>query len=342
MDVTPHQARDNSSTARETSTAGLTYVLSRWLFLRLLGVVYLIAFTSLALQVTGLIAEHGILPGTAFLDRTRALYGGAAYRLFPTVCCLGAGDGALRVLCWGGAALALLVVAGVAQAPALALLWACYLSLSAVGQTFLWFQWDGLLLETGLFAILYAPKRWLPSRGREPEPSGVVRWLVWLLLFKLMFLSGITKLASGDPAWRHLTALDYHFWTQPLPPWTAWYAQQLPAWMRQGMTLGTFAIELGAPWLIFVPSRFRRWRIAACALLVLGQLGIAVTGNYGFFNLLALVLCVSLLDDATLRPLLRLRLRAGEPERPWRRHATLTLAAVIALLSALAFVREIG
>src|SRR2546427_11476569 len=101
------------------------------------------------------------------------------------------------------------------------------------------------------------------------------------------------------------------------------------------MTLATFAIELGAPWLIFVPSRFRRWRIAACALLVLGQLGLAGTGNYGFFNLLALVLCVSLLDDATLRPLLRARLRAGEPEPPLRRHAPLTLAAGDGLLPAL-------
>src|SRR5438105_4624791 len=304
MDVTPHQPRDNSPTARETSTAGPTYVLSRWLFLRLLGVVYLIAFTSLALQVTGLIGEHGILPATAFLDRTRALHGGAAYRLFPTVCWLGAGDGALQVLCWGGAGLALLVVAGVAQAPALALLWVCYLSLSVVGQTFLWFQWDRLLLETGLLAILYAPTRWLPSRGRgrEPEPSGVIRWLVWLLLFKLMFLSGITKLASGDPAWRHLTALDYHFWTQPLPPWTAWYAQQLPGWVHQGMTLGMFAIELGAPWLIFAPRRVPGLRVAACVLLVLGQLGIALTGNYGFFNLLAIVLCLALLDDVTRRP----------------------------------------
>jgi len=341
MDVTNPGGTPPPPADRESSTGDSTYVLSRWLFLRLLGLVYLIAFGSLALQVTGLVGEHGILPATGFLERARALYGGDAYRLFPTLCWLGAGDGALRILCWGGATLALLLIAGVAQAPVLALLWAFYLSLSVVGQTFLWFQWDGLLLEAGLLALLYAPTQWLPSLEQERVPSRALRWLVWLLLFKLMFLSGITKLASGDPRWRHLTALDYHFWTQPLPPWTAWYAQQLPAWMRQGMTLGTFAIELGAPWLIFVPSRFRRWRIAACALLVLGQLGIAVTGNYGFFNLLALVLCVSLLDDATLRPLLRLRLRAGEPERPWRRHATLTLAAVIALLSALAFVREI-
>src|SRR5207245_9546860 len=124
MDVTPHRASDHPPAAGETSTGGPTYVLSRWLFLRLLGLVYLIAFVSLALQVTGLVGEHGILPATAFLERTRALYGGAAYRLFPTVCWLGAGDGTLRLLCWGGGALALLVMAGVAQAPALALLWA--------------------------------------------------------------------------------------------------------------------------------------------------------------------------------------------------------------------------
>src|SRR2546429_711915 len=342
MDVTPHRASDQPAAAGETSTGGPTSVLSRWLFLRLLGLVYLIAFVSLALQVTGLVGDHGIIPATAFLERPRALYGGAAYRLLPTVCWLRAGDGALRLLCWGGGALALLVMAGVAQAPALALLWACYLSLSVVGQTFLWFQWDGLLLETGLLALLYAPTRWLPRRERERAPSGVIRWLVWLLLFKLMFLSGITKLASGDPTWRHLTALDYHFWTQPLPPWTAWYAQQLPGWVHQGMTLGMFAIELGAPWLIFAPRRFPGLRVAACVLLVLGQLGIALTGNYGFFNLLAIVLCLALLDDVTLRRVLPLRLAAGGAEPLWWRRVTATLAAMIAPLSALTCAREIG
>src|SRR2546430_1003439 len=246
------------------------------------------------------------------------------------------------MLCWGGAALSLLVVPGVAQAPALALLWVCYLSFSVVRQIFLGFPWGGLLRETGLLAVRYASTRWLPSRGREPEPSGVVRWLVWLLLFKLMFLSGMTKLASGDPAWRHLTALDYHFWTQPLPPWTAWYAQQLPGWVHQGMTLGMFAIELGGPWLMFAPRRFPGLRVAACVLLVLGQFGIALTGNYGFFNLLAIVLCLALLDDATLCRVLPLRLAAGEAEPLWWPRVTATLAAVIGPLSALTVAREIG
>src|SRR2546426_8496180 len=148
-----------------------TYLLSRWLFLRLLGVVYLVAFVSLALQITGLVGEHGILPAGGFLERAHATYGSGAYRLFPTLCWLGAGDGMLHALAWGGAVLSLVLIAGVAQAPVLLLLWICYLSLSVAGQTFLWFQWDGLLLETGLLAVLYAPIQLRPSLVREPAPS---------------------------------------------------------------------------------------------------------------------------------------------------------------------------
>ena len=322
-----------------------TYVLSRWLFLRLLGVVYFVAFVSLALQITGLVGEHGILPVGGFLERAHAAYGSGAYRLFPTLCWLGASDAMLHALAWGGAVLSLVVVAGVAQAPVLLLLWICYLSLSVAGQTFLWFQWDGLLLETGLLAVLYAPIQLRPSLAREPAPSTAMRWLVWALVFRLMFLSGITKLASGDPTWLHLTALDYHFWTQPLPPWPAWYAQWLPEWMHRGMTLTIIAIELLVPWLIGVPDRWGRWgrraRYTACGLMVFGQLAIALTGNYGFFNLLAIVLCLSLLDDDALRRVLPLRLAAGDPEPRWKQHAIRGLAPLLALLAALAFAREI-
>src|SRR2546430_966570 len=147
------------------------YLLSRWLFLRLLGAVYLVAFVSLAVQVSGLVGEHGILPARAVLPPAHAQYGGAAYRLFPTVCWLGAGDGMLRLLVWGGAALALLLIAGVAPAAVLLLLWIAYLSLSVAGQAFLWFQWDGLLLETGLLAVLYAPAQLAPSLVRDRTPS---------------------------------------------------------------------------------------------------------------------------------------------------------------------------
>src|SRR5437762_11436535 len=138
MDITDPWA------TRPADAPAPAYLLSRWLFLRLLGAVYLVAFVSLAVQVPGLLGEHGILPAGAFLERVHAQYGGAAYRLFPSLCWVGAGDGMLQLLAWGGAGLALLLIAGVAPVPVLLLLWIGYLSLSVAGQTFLWFQWECL------------------------------------------------------------------------------------------------------------------------------------------------------------------------------------------------------
>src|SRR5207245_1400523 len=139
----------------------------------------------------------------------------------------------LNRLCLAGAALAILLIAGAAPVPVLFLLWACYLSLSVAGQIFMGYQWDALLLETSLLAIFFAPGGLWPRLSRERPPSRVVRWLLWFLLFRLVFMSGMVKLASGDPTWRHLTALQYHYETQPLPPWTGWYMHQLPAWFQK-------------------------------------------------------------------------------------------------------------
>ena len=142
---------------------------------------------------------------------------------------------ALKFLCGVGALFGLLAMLGIVTGPALALAWLFYLSLVTVGQDFLSFQWDILLLETGFLAIFLAPWRsdraslacWALPRFR-PRFVWLGRWL----LFRLMFLSGAVKLLSGDATWRDLTALQYHYWTQPLPTPVAWYAAQLPAWFQ--------------------------------------------------------------------------------------------------------------
>ena len=113
-----------------------------------------------------------------------------------------------------------------------------------------------------------------------------------------MFLSGVTKILSGDPTWRQGTALDFHFETQPLPPWTAWYAHHWPVWIHHALTWWTLAVELGAPWLLLLPARFQRTRLAGVLAIALLQVGIAATGNYGFFNLLTLALCLPALGAA--------------------------------------------
>lgn len=317
----------------EPSDSG--YEAVRALFLRLLGLVYLAAFLSLAVQVEGLIGSRGVLPAQAFLDWVRGQTGTERYWLLPTLFWLDAGDLALKLACWSGAVLSCLLVAGIAPAPLLAVLWALYLSLTNAGQIFLAFQWDNLLLETGLLAVFFAP---LGRRGSAAP--WLVLWLLRWLLFRLMFSSGVVKLLSGDPTWRELTALRYHYWTQPLPTVLAWYAHRVPDWFHTASCVVMFAVELAVPFLIFGPRRVRQ---AAAAVLVALQLLIAATGNYAFFNLLTVVLCLVLLDDAGLPRRLRERWSAGpRGGREWPPWVLWPVAALVALLSTMQMAATVG
>ncbi len=322
------------------------FALSRGLFLRLLGFVYFVAFASLAPQLPGLVGADGLLSAAGYLERAYDLWGGDAYVQLPTLLWLWPGDGLLMTLCWLGVALSIAAVIGIAPIAVLAALWALYLSLTVAGQDFLFFQWDLLLLETGVVAVLYAPPgRWPPLETPRP-PSAAARWLVWSLAFKLTFLSGVTKLLSGDATWSGLTALRYHYETQPLPTRVGWYAHNAPDWFGMLSVGVMFFIELVVPFVILVPPRFRGVRTAGCALLCLLQALIAVTGNYGFFNLLTVVLYISLLDDATIvRVLPWLQAPSGYAQRGTRppvawRTALAAPVAIVAVLSVLTFVRE--
>ncbi|MFZ1072383.1 MAG: lipase maturation factor family protein [Verrucomicrobiia bacterium] len=322
------------------------YFLTRRIFLRALGVIYLVAFVSLWTQISGLIGHAGILPADQFMtaasqqcdDRGIGL---ERYHLLPTLCWLDSSDGFLHFQCAAGAVLAVILIVGITPVPCLALLWLLYLSLATIGRDFLGFQWDNLLLETGLLAIFFAPLQWLPRKlSREIPPSRIVPWLLRLLLFKLMFSSGCVKLLSGDPNWRNLTALTFHYQTQPLPTWIAWYANQLPLWFQKASCAVMFCIELGAPFLIFAPRRLRFCGGAAIAFL---QILILLTGNYTFFNLLTLALCLLLLDDFVLAKFAPAKLRqclvpdsqpstSNRPRR-WPRAVTAPLAGIVIVLS---------
>jgi hypothetical protein len=292
----PAPATSDSTDAGGSSN---TYRISAWLFLRLLAVVYLAAFASLWVQIDGLIGSKGIVPAEAFLHEAELQYGRASYYLFPTLCWFGASDLSLHLVCGSGMLLALLLLTGILPGPACLGLWALYLSLSVVGQEFLAYQWDTLLTEAGLLAVFLAPWN-LRSRFRGGNcPSRIVIWLFRWLLFRLMLMSGLAKLVSGDPRWHQLTALQFHYQTQPIPSWTSWYMHQLPDWFQAVSVMFTFAVELVLPVYILGP---RPCRVIAFFAISLLQLLIAATGNYGFFNLLTLALCVLLLDDRSYPP----------------------------------------
>lgn len=277
-----------------------TYILTRWIFLRGLGCIYLIAFLSLWVQIHGLIGSNGILPVNNYLGAIHQQIGAKGYHLVPTLFWFNSTDFFLHLICAGGVILSLVLIAGFFPTFSLIGLWGLYLSLVTVGQVFLSFQWDVLLLEVGLLAIFFAPFTIRETFKRATELSSLFLWLLRWLLFRLMFASGFVKLAS-DEVWRDLTALNFHYETQPLPTWIGWYAHQLPEWFHKISVIGMLAVELGVPFLIFAPRRVRT--LGGIGLLGL-QLLIMLTGNYCFFNLLTMLLCLLLIDDITWKSLL--------------------------------------
>jgi Lipase maturation factor len=269
------------------------YELVSFLFLRLFGLITLFAFVSFAVQAQGLIGSHGILPLSELVEALAPRLGPERFVLMPMVFWLNDSDLAIRAVCWAGAGLSLMLAFNLLPRLSLVLIYALYLSLLYAGQTFMNFQWDTFLLETAVVALLMSFR---PTTGV---------WLARWLLFRFMFMSGVVKLISGDPNWWNLSALNYHFLTEPLPTPLAWYAAQLPASVLKAATGAMFFVEIALPFLIFCP---RRLRFAAGFGILLLQGCILLTGNYNWFNLQTMLLCLPLFDDAALRRIAPIRL----------------------------------
>jgi lipase maturation factor 1 len=311
--------RESISNIRRYIVTPGSFQLTETVFLRLLGFIYIAAFASLWPQIVGLVGSHGIVPAAQVMPAMHETLGARAFFEVPTLFWFGVSDTSLISFCVLGCLAAASLLLGLFPRVAAAVCFVLYLSLVLVGQPFLGFQWDALLLESG-FLALFAGTPWLVFAYR-------------FLLFRLMFESGAVKLLSLDPAWRNLHALRFHFMTQPLPSPLAYYADQLPAWMLDSMTAATLAIELIAPFFLFAPRRLRN---IAAALLIFLQVLILLTGNYAFFNLLALALCLWAFDDRVFAPLARL-LRRKVPvlRSPALRRAAAVLLALLIAIGAL-------
>ena len=281
------------------------HAFSRSLFLRGIGLIYLIAILSWWIQAEALVGKNGLIPMASYLERVAEymhLNDRSSLWSLPTLFWISSSNAFLHFLCALGTLLAIGVIAGVAAGPCLLGLWMIYLSLVNTGGVFMSFQWDILLLEAGVIATLLAPWSKLQMRWRNPPPLGwgerIALWLCWFAIAKLMFQSGWVKLAWANPAqpewWPDHTALTFHYFTQPLPTWTAWWMHQLPVWFHKLSIWPMYFVELVLPLLVFLGARLRL--VAASGFIGLMVL-ILATGNYTYFNLLTIVLCFPLIAD---------------------------------------------
>lgn len=271
------------------------YQFITWLFLRLLGLTYLVAFISFVVQTNALIGADGVLPVEYFLSEAKEQLGTDVYARLPTLFWFSPVDGFIKFVCIAGIVLSLSLIIGFLLRTSLVILYVLYLSLVIGGQVFMSFQWDILLLECGFLAIFL------------PWGSKIIVWLYRWLVFRFMFLGGVVKIVSGDKSWDSLTALNYHFETQPLATPLSWYVHHLPDSVLMAGTGMTLIVELLLPFLIFTPRRFRHI-VAWCFLIF--QTCILLTGNYNFFNLLTIFMCLFLFDDAAIKRLMPYRMLA--------------------------------
>jgi hypothetical protein len=285
-----------------------SYWLTRFVILRLLGFVYAVAFLSLALQVLPLVGHDGLLPADRFLERVAASLGSRwqGFWRLPSLFWVGISDAALVALAWTGVALSLVVLFGFANVPLLAVLWGLYQSFVHVGQDWYGYGWEIQLLETGFLAIFLCPLvdgRPFPSL---PPPTQVI-WLLRWLIFRIMLGAGLIKL-RGDPCWRDLTCLYYHYETQPIPNPLSRAFHFLPRVVHRAGVVQNHVTELLAPWLLFLP--LRAGRHVAGAVMLFFQLSLILSGNLSFLNWLTLVPILACFDDGLLRHLLPRRLVA--------------------------------
>ena len=273
-------------------------LIPRWLFLRSLGLIFFSAFYSLLFQVRGLIGPDGLLPAGDYL-RTVAEDAGALRLWYaPTVFWLGSGPRFLVAMCWVGMVASLLLVLNLWPRATTFVCLIGFLSFIAVLQAFSSYQSDGMLLEAGFICLFFAPPGLRPGLGaRHPATRASLFLLQWEW-FRIYFESGLAKILSGDPEWRHLTAMNEYYQNGPLPSWVAWYAQHLPVWFHVATAGLTLALELILIWMFFLPRRFR---IVLFWIVTPWQIGIILTSNYAFLNYIVLALGVLLLDDKYVR-----------------------------------------
>jgi hypothetical protein len=294
---------ETDSSIKRPAALGDTYWLTRFVLLRWMGFVYLVAFYVAARQLVPLVGADGLTPANLFFHAVLSSpsYGSSFWGFlnFPSLFWFNDSDTMLRVIPWIGVVLSAVVLAGYANAITMTILWFFYVSIVYAGQDWYGYGWEIQMSETGFLCIFLCPLLDARPFSTRPPPILII-WLFRWLIVRIMLGSALIKL-RGDDCWRDLTALYYHFETQPIPNPFSRYFHFLPHPVLQFGVIWTFVVELICPFFCFWP----RWgRYIAGMIIISFQFTLIVSGNLSFFNWLTILPALACFDDRFWRTIL--------------------------------------
>ena len=284
----------------------------RWIFLRALALIYFSAFYSLLFQIKGLIGPDGILPARDYLANIGQQLELERYWYAPSLHWFSSSSAMMMAVTWVGLIASVIAFLNLWPRLSFFVCFVCFVSFVGASSVFSSYQSDGMLLEAGFLALLFAPRGLWPGWGAH-DPSSRMSWfLLQWEWFRIYFESGIVKLVSGDVEWRNFTAMDEYYQNRPLPTWIGWYVEHLPHWFHAATVGGTLALELGLVFMMFFP---RRVRLILFCIVTPWEISVILTANYAFLNYLVLSLGFLLLDDKFLLRFVPARFRPHESAR---------------------------
>lgn len=295
--------------------------IARLLLQRGMAAIYLIAFLVALRQFRPLLGRRGLLPVPEFLKSTSFWQAPSLFHWRYSDCLADAAA-------WTGIVISACALFGLTEAGPLwisivawLVLWALYLSIVNVGQSFYGFGWESMLLEAGFFTAFLGS-----ARVHAPLiPVLILRWM----LFRTEVGAGLIKLRN-DPCWRELTCMFYHYETQPLPNPLSWYFHRLPPALHRFSALVSHFVQIVVPLALFAPQPIAE---ISGALIIIHQLWLIVSGNYSWLNWLTMLLGAAAFSDHALAWVLPVHLPVPAP-RPLAFEVVLyILAAATIILS---------
>ena len=263
-----------------------SYTTAAALLPRLLGLIYFFAIGAFLFQIKGLLGTNGILPVKNFLDRFKHFPLSKRILYIPTLFWFNPSDWALMSVTVLGTLVSIALMFNYYPTLCLGILFVLYLSIVSAGQDFLSFGWESFLLEITFYTF------WV---SMTPIPNFMMWICINFLLFRFYIQAGAVKLQSGDPNWKNLTAIKYHYQSQPLPNTWAWYVYQWPLKFHQASTFFMFLVELALPFALFFTENIR----AVAGIIFIGfQYILWLTGNFSYLNHMTAAFSIIALSNA--------------------------------------------